>query len=157
MAEPTQGATVEAEIRKLLDSWTAAICAKDVAGIVAHYSPGIVAYDAVLALEFRGREAYRKHWEACLTMCEGPMSFALHEPTFEVSGDIAFCHALACCGGTGPDGEFHEGWTRMTACFRRKGGRWLTVHEHFSVPFDFETGKAMMDLKPAAQDSASAA
>lgn len=27
-------------------------------------------------------------------------------------------------------------------------GRWKVVHEHVSMPFDMETGKAMLDLKP---------
>jgi hypothetical protein len=27
-------------------------------------------------------------------------------------------------------------------------GKWLIVHDHISVPADFESGKAMLDLKP---------
>jgi hypothetical protein len=27
-------------------------------------------------------------------------------------------------------------------------GRWLAVHDHISVPVDFDTGKALLDLKP---------
>jgi hypothetical protein len=31
---------------------------------------------------------------------------------------------------------------------RKIDGQWKVVHEHVSVPFDMETGKAMLDLKP---------
>ena len=41
---------------------------------------------------------------------------------------------------------------RVTVCFRRTGGRWLIAHEHFSVPFDMESGKALMNLEPEPAD-----
>ena len=40
-------------------------------------------------------------------------------------------------------------WLRWTLGFRKIDGRWRVAHEHVSVPFDMESGKAMLDLKPA--------
>lgn len=148
MASEIRTATAEAEIGGALEDWAKAVQAKDIAGIVAHYAPDIVAYDAVLALAFEGLEAYRAHWEACFTMCEGPMLFELHEPCIAADGKIAFCHCLVRCGGVGADGKEQTGWMRMTACYRRGNERWLIVHEHFSVPFDMTTGKALLELRP---------
>jgi len=37
---------------------------------------------------------------------------------------------------------------RATVCYRKIDGKWMIVHEHFSVPFDMETLKASLDLKP---------
>jgi ketosteroid isomerase-like protein len=37
---------------------------------------------------------------------------------------------------------------RATVCLKEIGGRWLIAHEHFSVPFDMQSGKAMFDLTP---------
>jgi ketosteroid isomerase-like protein len=39
-------------------------------------------------------------------------------------------------------------WVRATLCLRRIDGKWMIAHEHQSVPFDVETGKASLDLKP---------
>ena len=39
-------------------------------------------------------------------------------------------------------------WVRWTACFRKIDGNWLIVHDHVSVPTDFATGKALLDLEP---------
>jgi ketosteroid isomerase-like protein len=39
-------------------------------------------------------------------------------------------------------------WTRFTECYRKIKGHWVVVHEHGSVPADFETGKAVLDLTP---------
>jgi ketosteroid isomerase-like protein len=35
-----------------------------------------------------------------------------------------------------------------TVCLRKIGGKWTVTHEHNSVPFDPETGKPSLDLKP---------
>lgn len=36
-------------------------------------------------------------------------------------------------------------------CCRKIDSKWMIVHEHDSVPFDMETGKASIDLKPKRQ------
>ena len=36
----------------------------------------------------------------------------------------------------------------MDGGLRKMNGHWLIVHDHVSVPTDFESGKAMLDLKP---------
>jgi ketosteroid isomerase-like protein len=37
---------------------------------------------------------------------------------------------------------------RVTVCYRKTNGKWLVVHEHFSAPFEMESGKALLDLEP---------
>ena len=39
-------------------------------------------------------------------------------------------------------------WVRATVCYRKIDGTWMVTHEHNSVPFDVESGKASLDLKP---------
>jgi ketosteroid isomerase-like protein len=136
------------EVRGVLESWLEAVRARDVPRIIAHYAPDIVAYDAIQALRFQGREAYEAHWDACMAMCHGDMIFQLHEPTITASGDLGFVHGLVLCGARDEHGEEKKGWTRMTSCYRKLNGRWRVVHEHFSAPFDCETGKALWDLQP---------
>jgi ketosteroid isomerase-like protein len=36
---------------------------------------------------------------------------------------------------------------RVTFCCRKAAGRWKIAHEHFSAPFDPESGK-VLDLQP---------
>lgn len=49
---------------------------------------------------------------------------------------------------SGGNGHRHM-WWRRTVCFRKADGKWLATHEHRSVPFDVERGKASLDLKPS--------
>jgi ketosteroid isomerase-like protein len=137
-----------AEIRTFLDDWAGAVRAMDIDRIFSHYAPDIVAFDAISQLQFKGTDAYRRHWKSCLALCKpGTMIFEVREPTIAAAEDLAFCHALTRCGALDESGEEKSGWMRMTAGYRRVGGRWWIVHEHFSAPFDMQTLK-ILDLAP---------
>lgn len=139
--------TAEKEVRAVLDSYMDAFRATDVDRIVQHYAPDIVSYDAIAKLEFVGRDAYAEHWRACMEMCEH-MVFEPQPSTIAASGDVAFAFSLARCGGIGPDGKEHTGWMRGTQALRKRDGRWLIVHEHYSAPFDPISMKILEDLEP---------
>jgi uncharacterized protein (TIGR02246 family) len=147
MAERTE-ATIEDEVRGVLDGWAEATRAKDIDGIMARYAPDVLAFDCHSALQFKGRAALRRHLEACLSAMRGPMTFEIHELDVAARDDLAFGHFVARCGGTGPDGEEHAAWLRVTVCLRRMDGRWLIVHDHCSTPFDPATTRALLDLAP---------
>jgi hypothetical protein len=46
--------------------------------------------------------------------------------------------------GTMRDGTEVGMWVRATSCLRRQGGARTIVHEHASVPFDADTGRAVL-------------
>jgi uncharacterized protein (TIGR02246 family) len=144
----TADLTAEAEIRELLDDWVRAARSQDLDAIVSHYAPDIVSFDAIVALQFKGVDAYRKHWEACFSMCPGEMTFEIHGLNIVADRDVAYSHCLCRCGATDESGEEKTSWMRGTTCYRRIDGRWKIVHEHFSAPFDPTSGKALFDLKP---------
>jgi uncharacterized protein (TIGR02246 family) len=140
--------TSEDEVRELIACWVKAVRAKDLDGIMSCYAPDIRAFDGIGNLQFKDAGAYRRHWEACLAMCPGPMTFEAHDLNITAGDEMAFCHYLARCGGTDAKGEEKAGWFRATVCCRKINGRWRVVHEHFSAPFDPQSGKALLDLKP---------
>lgn len=61
---------------------------------------------------------------------------------------MAFGHSLDHVSATTTAGGKLDMWWRETACYRKFDGRWLITHQHSSVPFDVESGKASLDLKP---------
>ena len=138
----------EAQIRARLDDWAKAARAKDIDGIMSHHAPDILAFDCHSKLQFKGADAFKKHLQACLSCMQGPMIFEIHDLNITARDDVAFCHYLSRCGGTGLDGKEHAGWMRVTACFRKTNGQWMIVHAHCSVPFDPQSGKALLDLEP---------
>lgn len=140
----------EKAIRTLIDRWVEQSCKGDLDELMTCYAPDVEAFDAILAFRFKGREAYRKHWEVCLGYMQGEMKFTIHDMAVNVDGDVAFCHYLAVCSCTMSDGKEESGWVRATICLRRIDGRWLIVHEHFSVPFDPESHKVLSEPEPEA-------
>lgn len=140
--------SAEADVRKLIESWEKAVAASNLEAIMSHYAPEVIAYDAIMALQFKGIDAYKKHWQMCLSMCSGPMTFKMHDLHIGAGEDIAFSHCLNYCGGADKDGNQHASWMRVSSAYRKINGQWRIAHEHFSAPFDPESGKALFDLKP---------
>jgi len=136
-------------IQAAINNWATAVRDKDVDRIMAYYAPEIVAFDAIQTLQFKGTQAYREHWKFCMDMCGGSMVFQVHELDIQAAGDLAVAHALIRCGMEDENGKQGEsGYSRMTASYRRTGDGWLATHEHFSLPFDIQTGRALCDLEP---------
>lgn len=138
----------ETQIRQLLENWAKAAQAKDIDGIMACYAPQIVAFDMIPPLRFVGKAAYRENWQMGFEMCTEQGEFETHDLNITVSDEAAFSHRLIRMSGTTREGEAFDSWTRWTTCFKKVDGRWLITHEHISVPFDMQSGKALMDLKP---------
>jgi PhnB protein len=149
LGSPSSTATAaEQQIKALVESWRTAAKAADVPRTMSHYTPDIVAFDAVQQLQFLGAAAYGKHWAMCMEMCPGPMIFDVDALAVETGGDVGFAHFLMRCGKQDEHGEEKASWMRVTQGYRRTNGNWAIAHEHFSAPFDMESGKALFDLKP---------
>ncbi len=144
---PAAGAA-EDELRALVQDWLDAVCARDLERIMAHYDPDLVAYDAILAPQFKGAAAYREHFAKCLDMCLGAPLMEAQEIRAMADGDLGVAHYLLRCGYVDDDGREQTGWMRATVCCRRQGGAWKIVHEHYSAPFEPESGQAMLDARP---------
>lgn len=140
----------ERDIRALLDHWRAAFQKKDVAGVMAMYAPGarLTAYDIVPPLKYQGFDAYRTDYRAYFDQFSGPLAVEDREVHVAATGDIGYAYGLERVAGTLKSGEKTAMWTRFTTVFRKVGGRWYAVHDHVSVPTDFATGKAALDLEP---------
>lgn len=148
MKQAPKDMTAEEEIRAVLDNWLDAVRAGDVDRICTHYAEDLRAFDAVSRLQFAGRESYREHWGACLAAAPGPTVFELHDVHIEVDGGLAFSHFLSRCGVIEKDQSEKTSWFRGTQCYRRTADGWQIVHEHFSLPFDMETGAMLFDATP---------
>ena len=144
----TGTANAATEIRGMLDNWAAATRAQDLEGVMAHYAPDVLAFDAINQLQFKGRDWYTEHYAECLPHFPPKPIFDIHELRVDADGDVAFGHFLLRCGGADESGKEEAAWMRGTVCCRKKDGEWRVVHEHFSAPFDPETMKALTDLEP---------
>jgi uncharacterized protein (TIGR02246 family) len=144
----TQRAIDEADIRRRIDTLVAAIRAMDLEAVKSIYAPDIVSFDIVPPLQHRGAGAQWKNWEDVFTTYQPPLEYEVRDLTLTVGEEIAFGHSLNHISGTLKNGNKTDVWLRWTTCFRKVDGAWLIVHHQASVPVDFASGRAMLDLKP---------
>jgi uncharacterized protein (TIGR02246 family) len=140
----------EKQIRDLINRWEKAFAAKNLDDVMALYAPGdrVLAFDIVPPLMCRGYDRYRKNYEEFFANYEGPIVVEVRDLKISAGGDVAFLTCLERLVGTMKGGQKSDIWVRVTSGLNRIGGRWLIVHDHVSVPIDFETGRALLDLKP---------
>jgi len=138
----------EAQIGELIDRWLRALRAKDLEGIMSCYAPDILVFDLLPPLRYVGADAYRKNWAEWFPTFQGPIGYELRDLTITRGDDLAFSHSLNRVSGKRTDGTDSNTWVRATVCYRKIDGKWMIAHEHVSVPFYMESGKASVDLKP---------
>jgi ketosteroid isomerase-like protein len=139
----------EAEIRAVIEAIARAVRAKDVTGMLAHCAAEIATFDMVPPIVHEGAYSIGRLWDETLAPFDPPLEYEVTDLQIAVGGDVAFSRSLNRFGGT-REGVRTANWLRSTCGFRRIDGRWMLVHEHVSVPFDMETGKALLDLEPVA-------
>ena len=140
--------TCEAQIRKLIDDREKAVRARDVDGSVANIAPDIVWFDVVNPLQHLGSDALKKRAEEWFASFEGAIGYETRELSITAGDDVASSHGLNHVSATKIGGGQLDMWWRTTVCYRKIDEKWMVTHEHNSVPFDVESGKASLDLKP---------
>ena len=132
-------------IRAALAAYQAAVLAKDVAAFVSIYA------DDARIFELWGT------WEHDLLswreMAQGWFAFlgdqrsvvTAHDVRTQVSGDMALLTAsLTYTAVDAADQHLRSLDNRLSWVLRQRGGRWLVVHEHTSVPLAHEDGKGIL-------------
>ena len=143
-----RGRNDEAEIREAWQRWAKAFQAHDIEGIMSMYAPDVVAFDFVPPLEYVGKDAYRKDYVEFLAQFDGPIDVEFRDLKVSAGDTVAYVYALEHFSGKLKNGDRFDMWGRCTSGFRKINGKWLDAHDHCSVPTDFMTGKAVLDLKP---------
>ncbi len=141
-------ATDEALIRDIVHGWANAIRKKDTDALMSNFAPDALIFDLINPLQYAGADAGRKRAEQWLSAFQGPIEYEVRDLTVSAGDDVAFCHSLNRVNGTTKDEKKIDMWWRATVCFRKLNDKWMVTHEHSSVPFDVESGKASLDLKP---------
>jgi len=148
MTTATSKAMDEGQIRKLMDDRVKAVRTRDVNGSMSNLALDILSFDVVNPLQHIGSDASRKRAEEWFSSFQGPIGYEIRDLSITAGGDVAFSHGLSHVSATRTDGGQLDMWWRTTVCFRKIEDKWMVTHEHNSVPFDVENGKASLDLQP---------
>lgn len=136
------------QVRALVADRVEAVRARDVDRAMASIASDILVFDVVNALQVVGKEASKARTEAWFSSFEGPIGFEIRDLQVHAGDEVAFSHSLNRYSGTQTGPIEIDMWVRATTCYRKIAGKWLVTHEHQSVPFDGESGRASLDLSP---------
>ncbi|WP_162252447.1 MULTISPECIES: nuclear transport factor 2 family protein [unclassified Rhizobium] len=155
MSDATEDRAAALEVAAARAAWLKAFASQDLEQMMSFYVDDIYSYDlmaapteAGLAMAFDGEQIWRQNWVSFFGMFAEDLVITIEDLTVYQQGDLATVYGLTRLEGTIVDGPSVDMWVRETNLLRRINGRWLVVHDHVSVPFDFATGKALTDLKP---------
>jgi ketosteroid isomerase-like protein len=112
------------------------------------YAPDIVYFDVVPPLQITGSTAVRGNFLRWFDGWKSTIGQEVRDLNILASGDIAAAYMLIRASGTLKDGREVGYWVRATVYCQRSNQRWLIAHEHISLPVDFKSGSAAMDLVP---------
>ncbi len=138
----------EADIRARIGMLAQSIRAMDLEGVMSSYAPDIVSFDVQAPLRQAGAEGKRKNWVEAFAVFRPPLDYEIRDLVVTVSGDAAFAYSINRLSGALSNGTRSGTWVRATLCLRKIDGSWLVTHDHASVPVDFTTGKALLNLEP---------
>jgi uncharacterized protein (TIGR02246 family) len=126
--------TDQATIRKLVQKWARAACAKNLEGVLAHHSKDILMFDVPLPLQSKGIEAYKKTWDLFFGWAQDAGIFDIEEMTITAGKEVAFVAAIMRCAGFDERKKKIHLQFRLTIGLRKIDNEWTIVHEHHSVP-----------------------
>jgi uncharacterized protein (TIGR02246 family) len=127
----------EAQIRELIEGWTRAVHAGDLAGVLADHADDIVMYDVPPPYQgVKGIEAYEQAWPEFLRWQTTGATFELAGLDVTAGDTVAYAHALLRCGTPADLARKPDVLLRLTLGLRKERGRWVVAHEHHSFPDD---------------------
>jgi ketosteroid isomerase-like protein len=119
----------------------------DAAAIMDCYSndPDAIFFEDTIPFQFN-KAALAKVTE---DFFKSPTDFQAKMNSYDsvVSGNLAAVHYIIRSSWADKNGK-HLQTSRYTQIDRKDGGKWLVWHEHFSLPFDPATGKAVFNASP---------
>jgi uncharacterized protein (TIGR02246 family) len=143
-------ADAQADIKALEDRFIAAFKAKDLDAIMKVYVPDqtLFVFDVAPPRQYVGAAAYRKDWQEFFDSLDGPITIELTDLDVTADDNLGYSHSIQHVSGTDKQGKKVDLTVRVTDVYKKINGNWLVIHEHVSVPVDFETGKPDLTSKP---------
>jgi ketosteroid isomerase-like protein len=138
----------EKELRQLVLERVEAVRAKDPNPLDASQAEDVVTFEVIPPLVSHGKDIGREATRRWFDSYDGPIGYEVRDLGIVAEGDVGFCWFVYHVTGTTVAGTEVSMWVRATLGCRRIGGRWVIVHDHESVPFDPETGEALIGLAP---------
>ncbi|MDQ2653462.1 MAG: nuclear transport factor 2 family protein [Chloroflexota bacterium] len=144
----SRSSDAEAVITQLIMAREGVIHDKNLDALITQSDPAVRAFDVMAPLSWSGLDPLRKKLTGWFTGYDGPIGYDIRDLKVTATDDLGFAHYVYNVTGTLNDGDSVDMWVRATVCLVKQDGEWRITHEHTSVPYDPQSGKALTDLQP---------
>ena len=130
---PAPAAGDEAALKAVDEAFVQAFNKKDVDAVLACYGDDAILMDPGPALIFRGKEEIKKGIGEFFK-AQPTAELKLDETKYTVVGDVGYGYALWTITLKDPEGKPMQMKGRATDVMAKRGGKWVLVSDHASVP-----------------------
>lgn len=131
----------ESALRALDQQWCTAFSHKDMRELLDYYADDAVVMDPGPALEIRGKDAIRRSFTSLFEGIESP-SLRLIDPAYRTEGNLGYGHAtFEMSYKDKKTGQMVTVKGRTLTVFEKRGGKWLAVADHASIPMPDESSQ----------------
>jgi ketosteroid isomerase-like protein len=137
---------IEKLIARVLESYSSAVHAKDVAAFVRLYDPKVRVFDAWGVWSYEGLEAWQRAVEAWFTsLGTERVKVTFEDVQTAGTAECAIVSAIVTYAGLSSEGQqLRAMQNRMTWALKTSGHVLRIIHEHTSAPVGFEDMKAIL-------------
>ncbi|RLQ92807.1 nuclear transport factor 2 family protein [Planomicrobium sp. Y74] len=140
------------DVHDFLESYRSAIQEKDVEKFLSLYASEIHVYDCWETWEIKGIPSWKANvfeWFSALREENVLLEVTFNDVVIEKTSTLAFIYCMVTYTGyqEGTGVQLHQTTNRFTYGLKKVLDSWAIVHEHSSMPIDFETEKGIFDLK----------
>ncbi|MDD2924615.1 nuclear transport factor 2 family protein [Rhodoferax sp.] len=137
---------IETSMLRVMEAYKTAISEKDIEAFISLYSPDVKVFDAWSVWFYDGSEIWRKlikEW--FLSLGNECVRVNFEEVQTLCGCELAVLTAIVTYAGYSAEGkELRTMQNRLTWTFKPERGAVKIVHEHTSVPVDFNDKKAIL-------------
>ena len=137
---------IEDSITRILESYKAAVYARDVEAFMRLYDPGVRVFDAWGVWSYEGAPAWQRAVEGWFTSLGSErVKVAFDEVRTSGGRELAAVSAIVTYAAESAAGEpLRSIQNRLSWALRTSGHVLRIVHEHTSAPVGFEDSKAIL-------------
>jgi len=142
---------IEKSIARVLESYKAAVYAKDVDAFMRLYDPGVRVFDAWGVWSYEGADAWRRAVEGWFkSLGTEKVKVTFDAVNTSEGRESAVVSAVVSYAGVSAQGEaLRSMQNRLTWALRVSGHVLRIAHEHTSAPIGFEDQKAILQRASA--------
>lgn len=142
---------IEKSIARVLESYKAAVYAKDAGAFMRLYDPGVRVFDAWGVWSYEGSEAWQQAVEGWFkSLGSERVKVTFDAVKTSETRESAVVSAVVTYAGVSAQGEeLRAMQNRLTWALRVSGHVLRIIHEHTSAPIGFEDQKAILQRSSA--------